>query len=290
MLSSYIRLVQGKAPSFLEKVLVCEGNPVDILRGSEIDVEEYSRATSTFRLGNTSKTTKPGRHRLSDAVLVRLLNGDLHKVVLDVGASDGSTSLDLMNALQWRFKYYYVTDLKLFVKVKKVGEWFIFEDPDNGKTLLVTNQRVIIRSKALGLIKTLFPMVKCKSQIDTVMLVIPQIQLLVNKSESKVSVRQFDLMEKWPCTKPDVIKAANILNPVYFSNELLLHGLNNIIDILIPGGLFVWVHNTTKERATIVRKLTQTEIRIEERVNGGVMPENLLSRTEFSLVADERRR
>jgi hypothetical protein len=59
---------------------------------------EFSIAVSRLQFGITFKTTRPGHHKQSDRLLLETYYGS-KPVILDVGASDGSTSLDLIRAL-----------------------------------------------------------------------------------------------------------------------------------------------------------------------------------------------
>ena len=68
---------------------------------------EFSRAISTLQFGVTFKTTRPGRQAHSNQFISQIYR-ESKPVILDVGASDGSTSLDLIRSLV-DFGHYFVT-------------------------------------------------------------------------------------------------------------------------------------------------------------------------------------
>ncbi|MCX6351414.1 MAG: hypothetical protein NTX03_06105, partial [Bacteroidetes bacterium] len=90
----------------------CKQDPSILFYGTD-SPDLFSKAITNLRFGTTNKTTKPGRHQLCNKLM--LSNIDFtNKTILDVGASDGSTSFDLINLLSNKFNNYFVTDYNLF--------------------------------------------------------------------------------------------------------------------------------------------------------------------------------
>ena len=111
-----------------------------ILCSESILDSEFTNAVSTFRFNTTFKTTKKARFPLTVQELARLPYQN-NPTTLDVGASDGITSLDIINLIP--FEQYYVTDLnvEVFYKTTKNTTWFY--DENGVCILLVTNKWVI---------------------------------------------------------------------------------------------------------------------------------------------------
>ncbi|MBK8495649.1 MAG: hypothetical protein IPL50_11965 [Chitinophagaceae bacterium] len=86
-------------------------NPLDVLSA---DQHKFSEAMKVFNFRGVYKTTGSGRLRQTQLFLkdhIAALNEPVS--ILDIGASDGSTSLDLVNLLNGSFKKYYVTDYNI---------------------------------------------------------------------------------------------------------------------------------------------------------------------------------
>lgn len=86
-------------------------NPLNVFSA---DKDKFSDAMTTFGFSGVYKTTRPGRHKQTQL----LLKNNIDKLadqplILDIGASDGSTSLDLINCINGNFKKYYVTDYNI---------------------------------------------------------------------------------------------------------------------------------------------------------------------------------
>lgn len=105
---------------------------------------------NAFGVGATIKITMRGRHPGVDRPL--LDNVDLTKAtILDIGASDGSTSVDLIERLPG-FKAYVIADLYLCVQARTVRSRTLFYEPGGG-CVMVAGDRVVgwqARSRMVG--------------------------------------------------------------------------------------------------------------------------------------------
>ena len=72
------------------------------------------------------KSTGPKRHQLSNDIFLRHVKDIESAVIIDVGASDGSTSLDVIEMLDSNFSKYYVTDISFHLDVIIKKEIHIF--------------------------------------------------------------------------------------------------------------------------------------------------------------------
>src|SRR5579883_635066 len=119
--------------------------------GAGLSQQAFSDAISTMQFGVTFKTTRPGRQQHSNRFVRDLLRGS-KPAILDVGASDGSTSLDLIRTLDGDFRRYYVTDLNLSARCGlDRGGIHYFLDND-GNCVLRASKRFIVYSEVNGAI------------------------------------------------------------------------------------------------------------------------------------------
>ncbi|MCX6064370.1 MAG: hypothetical protein NT121_01230 [Chloroflexi bacterium] len=102
---SFWRNIPKTLPSAADPRILCHG---------DVDEITFTRAVSTFKFGATFKSTQKARFPHSILELSHLEYG-AKPIILDVGASDGSTSLDVMRAIP--FEKYYV----IFIANPNVG-------------------------------------------------------------------------------------------------------------------------------------------------------------------------
>src|SRR6185437_16017023 len=117
-------------------------------QSSRLSPVNFSDAISTLQFGVTFKTTRPGRHQHSNRYISEVYR-DSKPVVLDVGASDGSTSLDLIRALG-EFERYYVTDLNLLTRCGQDARGIVYFMDQKGKCALRASKRFLVYSEARG--------------------------------------------------------------------------------------------------------------------------------------------
>lgn len=106
----------------LTQILPSAADPRVLCLG-KVDEETFTNAVSAFKFGTTFKSTQKARFPLTILELASL-SYPQRPIVVDVGASDGITSLDLMQAIP--FEKYYVTDLNIDVFYQTSGSatWF----------------------------------------------------------------------------------------------------------------------------------------------------------------------
>ena len=86
-------------------------NPLNVFNP---DKERFANALSAFKFFGVFKTTKAGRHQQTQLFIKNKIDTlSEQPSILDIGASDGSTSLDLINLINNSFKKYYITDLNI---------------------------------------------------------------------------------------------------------------------------------------------------------------------------------
>src|SRR5690554_4335553 len=136
-----VRLVRDRWPARLERRFArfVWMDPSAITR-PEVTAEEFREAMSAIHVGGTIKITSADRHPEPDALLVEALDTS-RLVIADIGASDGSTSLDLIRKLDG-FAGYVISDLFLEISWSRAGSTTVFYDPA-GEPILVVGRRLV---------------------------------------------------------------------------------------------------------------------------------------------------
>jgi hypothetical protein len=238
----------------------------------------FSEAVSALRFGSTFKTTRPRRHVKSNRYIKETYNGS-KPTILDIGASDGSTSIDLIEALGDGFTLYYVTDLHITVScgfddrgvayfkdregrcvLSASSKWLAYDDPNGGwLPLRMVAKRMLARASRA-------------SNWREVPLVQPSL-IRRMKSDDRVRLSQYDMFTPWTRQRPDLIKIANVLNPEYFSSSLVGRVLQVQSSRLAVGGRLMIVHGPTTrgqpERFSVYKK-TESGMYLEHECDGGV--------------------
>jgi hypothetical protein len=253
-------------PSATDPRVLCDGT---------VNETKFTNAVSTFKFGSTFKTTQKARFPLVILELAQL-KFQTRPVILDVGASDGSTSLDVMQAVP--YEKYHVTDLntEVFYEVTDAATWFYDE---KGTCILMVTDKWVVYPETRGAI---FPFNKISEAIFSrapqfegdaakVILINPALQM---RKESRIVVETYNIFEAWRFEKADLIIAANILNRVYFTDCQIRRALNNLVAALNNNGRIVIVDNRPGEKSTIFQ-FVDGVARVEKRVNGGTEIEAL---------------
>lgn len=269
-----VKLNRAHWPNTLAKCLPSATDP-RVLCDCRANGSNFASAVSTFKFGSTFKTTCKSRFPLTIAELAQL-KFQPHPTILDVGASDGSTSLDVMQALQ--FEKYYVTDLhiEVFYKVTDDATWFFDEV---GTCILMVTNKWVVYPEIEGAI---FPFNRISevifshapnvdNNIKKVLLVNPGVR---GHDKSKIVIRKHNIQETWRLEKADLIIAANILNRVYFTANEIQRALKELSSALNENGRIVVIDNRSAEKSTIFQ-FSEGIVKVEKRINGGTEIENL---------------
>jgi len=175
---------------------------------------------------------------------------DLSKAkIVDIGASDGSTSLDLVRRIS-SFESFVIADLYLTVSTVAIGRHILFYEP-NGECVLVVGSRFIgwpTLSKAILLLYS--PLVWLASRRSSrqreVLLLNPATRSLLME-DARVSVRVHNVFERWEGVPPDIIKVANLLRRMYFSDKDICMAVDVLRQSLRDGGFLLIVEDPLLE-------------------------------------------
>ncbi|MBO1756557.1 hypothetical protein [Allobranchiibius sp. CTAmp26] len=241
-----VRPIRGRWPSGLERRLArFFWMDPSVVCADDTTPEVFRAAMSCFWLGGTFKITGAARHPNADELLIDHL--DLTGAdILEIGASDGSTSLDLIAKLP-TFASYVVADLYLeLVTVHALGHTF-FLDQD-GQCVLVVGRRLIgwpTMSKTVGVLyaPAIAAMQRTRAGAGTpVLLLNPQLRELM-AHDGRVTHRVHDVFQPWAGSPPDLIKVANLLRRLYFPDAMISRALQILLGNLPEGGHLLIVDN-----------------------------------------------
>ena len=239
-----------------------------------ISAAQFSASVSSLQFGVTFKTTHPGRHAQSNQFLRETCRGS-RPVILDVGASDGSTSLDLIQELGSDFAYYYVTDLNLSVRCGYDSKGVVYFVDQNGSCILRASERLLVYSNTS---RAKFPLrliakallAKCGNAGGWRNLVLIQPALRRRaKCDPRIMIQRYDVFAPWTGPPPDLIKVANLLNNEYFSDAQIEEALQAQCSNLAPNGRLLLIsEDQDVEKFSIFRK-TPTGMELEWTHAGG---------------------
>lgn len=243
-----VRAIRGRWPSWFERGFArfVRHDPRGVLDDS-LDPATFRQVMSSFNVGDTIKITGANRHPGADDLLVDLLAAhDLDEAtIVDIGASDGSTSLDLIRRLR-AFRSYVIADLFLTLDAVSVGRRIMFFQAD-GTCVLIAGRRTIAWPGESRVLSGWFarPIERARRQTagrQSVLLLNPSVrQYMV--SDPRVSYRVHDIFQPWTGPAPDVIKVANLLRRLYFDDEKIMTGLRALLAGLKDGGHLLIVDN-----------------------------------------------
>lgn len=244
-----IRPVRGRWPGWLENLAPLRRffrlDPLTIL-DPDAAPSAFREAMSSIYVGGTIKITGADRHSATDDLLVNTIDTRDARIV-DVGASDGSTSLDLITKLDGVGGFAEFTIADLYLTLSAVDVWnhtLLFHGNDcvlvGGRRLMAWPQ--LARTVAL-ICRPLIS--KGRSGLDSgreVLLLNPRTRDVV-ANDSRVNYRVHDVFNVWSDPKPTVIKIANLLRRLYFTDDQLLQALCAVRDSLVDGGHLLIVDN-----------------------------------------------
>ena len=250
-----VRPVRGRWPALLESTPLrrfLRLDPLTIL-DDEADPASFREAMSSIYVGGTIKITGADRHPETDQLLIDTV--DLSEAaIVDIGASDGSTSLDLIERLP-AFSSYTIADLYLRLRAVTVGgRTLLFTDDDT--CVLVVGPRAMAWPAESAAVARLYARLvrTAAAQLPSsreVLLLNPAVRRLMS-TDPRVSHRVHDVFDVWPdddptSSRPDVIKVANLLRRLYFDDANLLRALHALRDSLPEGGSLMLVDNPRLE-------------------------------------------
>ena len=268
-----IRPLSGRWPAPLQKAFTrFFWRDPSVILDPDVSAEDFRRAMSAIHVGETIKITEGDRHPAADALIID--NIDLtDAVIVDIGASDGSTSVDLIGKLP-TFGEYIIADLYFHLTARRSGgRTFLFDQA--GECILVVGPRAVAWPSLSGLVRWLYSRRIARSvrpdvPVEQVLLLNPDARALM-ASDPRVTFRQHDVFTRWGEPRPTLIKVANLLRQLYFSDDMLRAGVASVLDSLDEGGYFLIVDNSRIKdmppRAGLYRRTGDRFAVVEETPN-----------------------
>ena len=243
-----VRPLTGRWPSGLERRFArfFWADPRVIL-DPDITRDQFAGAMSAVHVGGTIEITGGNRHPVADQMLID--NVDLSDAtILDVGASDGSTSVDLIGKLP-AFKRYVIADLHFHLTAVDTGRRCLFYD-GGGTLILVVGPRLLGWPSTSRFVRLLYRGVDAGARRSgrtavRVLLLNPAARAVID-TDPRVSYRVHDVFTAWEGPRPTVIKVANLLRRLYFTDEVIAAGLRAIADSLDERGYLLVVDNVRR--------------------------------------------
>jgi hypothetical protein len=277
-----IRPIRGAWPAVLERrfsrffwidprVVLDDAAPEDAFR----------TAMAAFHVGGTIKITGAARHRAADALILEHVELTDASIV-DIGASDGSTSVDLIKRLP-TFKSYIIADLFLRVTAVRTARHVLFYGPDEAPILIV-GPRAVAWPSLSSTVRVLYRWLEHRArrvpERTMVLLLNPTTRALI-AADPRVAVRVHDIFQPWTGPRPNVMKVANLLRRLYFSDTDIVRALLTIRDDLNEGGYLLVVDNPRlegiDERAGLYRRTAGRFVLIAQTEHAPEIAELVLS-------------
>lgn len=262
------------------RVSTVAGSPPRVVVGLQgllsTDPQTFRDALSTVRIGRTFKTT--ARNRLPR--LTEYLASQLGRLgtVIDIGASDGSASITMIEALD--FERYYLTDKYMHLRLTQKGTAYRLHDADG----------VVHMCQLGGMVYYLDPFHAWRSPFERlvtlvfgqrtgplpdvshhVVCVTPELARL----GKPVQALAHDCAQPWERERADLVLVANFLDKFVNHPGLMVVFCRHIADMLRPGGILVVADNEGTERATIFAN--DARLHPVHRIGGGSVSEPALA-------------
>jgi hypothetical protein len=257
-----IKLNQAGWPSRFARLSFAFYDPRPLARSDSSDLSpiECSRAVSTLQFGVTFKTTRPGRQMDSNLFISQLYRG-AKPVILDVGASDGSTSLDLICSLGRNFERYFVTDLNLSSRCGYDRRGVLYFLDRNGVCVLCASKRFLVYAECDGapfplpfIVRKLLSGARHVIGWREILLMQPEL-VRVAALDIRISIMPYDLFTPWKGQPPHLIKVANLLNPKYFTVAQMQEALKmQCSNLPLDGRLLLVSEDDDIEKFSVFRK------------------------------------
>ena len=274
-----LKLNRKHWPAMLTGILPAMDDPREIYTLPN-DESAFTRAVSTLKFGKTFKTTQKARYPMSIELLATAYANVTPPVILDIGASDGTTSMDVMSKVP--FSTYIAADLNVEVRYLVRQEGTYFYDCEGACIMFAADRWVVypdtgdaippFGSIADGFFKSV---PAADSTLGSITLINPRLRA---KNDERVRFVKHNIFEPWPHQQPGLIIAANILNRSYFSDEQIQDAVRLLRKALASDGRLAIIDNRDIEKSTIF-KFNAGVASIENKVNGGSEIEDLVVKT-----------
>lgn len=249
------RLAAGGWPASLQRGGMARRLFVDnpaVITDPGVTWQQFERAMFNIHLGGTAKITWRGRQTAADQLLLDHVPLDGARIV-EMGASDGSTAVDLIGRLGDRFASYLITDRFVRIEAVKYGGWTIlFRD---GLGVVVAGRRVVAWPQmAPWMAKALAPVLAAAARRprSEILMLNPDARAILDR-DPRVTWAEHDVFV--PLAEPaDVIKVGNLLRPVYFTDDQIRVALRAIHASLADSGHLLIADHLRESAGSLFRR------------------------------------
>lgn len=279
-----INFNRSKIPEFFHKFIPSIDSPTKIFSECQLSRIEFSQAVSAFRVENTWKTTSSLRHTCSDKKICELVSTINKPVILDVGVSDGITSLELIEKNRGKFSKYFVTDLYFAIFYTEQNGVLYVYNPLTHKCIMRISEFFNIYFQG----KNIFPFVNYivekiyrrspnfnLSSVRRLSFCQPDLVKLAEQ-DNKIILKDYNVLNTWTDEPVDIIKIANVLNSSYFSYDQIKQAIKNLSIALKKNGYLLVVNNGNNERWSLYQKNEQSKFTVIENYNAQNTPQDIM--------------
>ena len=246
--------------------------------------DQFEQSITGVNIDGTWKRTNKNRQPQTDRMLAEAIEGKAAAVLLEVGASAGMTSVELVRRLGGGFGKFYVTDLYFSMPYAERGQTVFFYHPVEPRCIMRASNMFITYEDTAAAI---FPLgLLARQSLESAPIPTdnmprldlrhPEFRELLAK-DPRLVVQEHDIFKPWQGEKVDAIKVANILNRSYFSDPQLRQALANLSDALRVDGVIVIADNRRPpgeteqriEKVSVFRKGQDQQLHLEQELNGG---------------------
>jgi hypothetical protein len=210
----------------------------EILLQNNFSPENFSKAISFFSVGPTYKTTALSRQNFCNRIIIGEMARKKGGVFADIGVSDGSSSVDLIEKSIQNHVEFKIFDKYNFLDIQKKRFASLFYNVDNQ----------VVYVELFCFLFFIYPLsIKIHKQPDVRIFFDNPILKKYNKK-----LEYFDVFSSGYPPGFDLIKCANVLNPEYFSKDKIFDGLKNLHRNLKEKGVLIIAQNTNKKEALLM--------------------------------------
>ena len=190
------------------------------------------------------------------------LLGGRNAAIVDLGASDGVTSLELIEELGGKFSRFYVTDRRLHLRYERHEGSVRFLEPD-GECVCAAGKWIVVYPPAVerGALDRLARWLAISRyrgrpfESGEISLLQPEL-IQMSLKDPRIVLVEHDVFEAWPRSPVDVVRIGNVLNRVYFPDAKIARALEQLFLMLDREGFLVVSENRVDdvEQATVFQK------------------------------------
>jgi hypothetical protein len=206
-----------------------------------------------------------------------LASGFQTPLILEIGASSGITSLELLNRLAGAYKKIYVTDLFFMIPYEIQDKATYFYHPLTKHCIMRASDWYIVYEDVRD---ALFPMgfiarwllarapkydPTCTSSAS---MLHPDLKRRAT-TDQLIIIKEYSLFDIWNYDPVDIVKVANVLNTAYFSDDEIRIAVVNLKNAMKPAGKLIITDNRDLEKVSMFTKIETGKFILDKEFNGG---------------------